>query len=100
MKSDTLRTSIFTAFLSWLLSFGLAGCLVTAFHIPLIHGAGRLALLCGIFALVMTFAFRQFHTAIPVTVFLSAQLFLLYFLYASLTLIHCLTESFWKQSFL
>ena len=80
MKSDTLRTSIFTAFLSWLLSFGLAGCLVTAFHIPLIHGAGRLALLCGIFALVMTFAFRQFHTAIPVTVFLSAQLFLLYFL--------------------
>lgn len=80
MKSDTLRTSIFTAFLSWLLSFGIAGCLATAFQIPLIHGAGRLALLCGIFALVMTFAFRQFHTAIPVTVFLSAQLFLLYFL--------------------
>ncbi len=78
MKSDSVRTTLSTAFLSWLLSFATAGCLATAFGLPLHNGAGRLALLCGIFALVLAFAFRHFHTAIPITLLLGTQLFLLY----------------------
>ncbi len=78
MKPDSVRTTIFTAFLSWLLSFATAGCFSTAFGLPLHYGAGRMALLCGIFALVLAFAFRQFRTAVPLALLLGSQLLLLY----------------------
>ena len=74
MKPESVRTTLSTAVLSWLLAFSTVGCIATAFDFSLAQGLGNLAMVSGLFALAVAFAFRHFPLAAPVTLLLAAQM--------------------------
>ena len=60
------RTSFWgTALLSGLLATAVAGCIVTAFDIPLQNGMGAVAMWCALFALGAAFLFHIFRGLLP-----------------------------------
>ena len=78
MKPESVRTTLSTAVLSWLLAFSTVGCIATAFDFSLAQGLGNLAMVSGLFALAVAFAFRHFPLAAPVTLLLAAQMLVLF----------------------
>lgn len=78
MKPESVRTTLSTAVLSWLLALSTVGCIATAFDFSLAQGLGNLAAVSGLFALAVAFAFRHFSLAAPATLLLAAQMMVLF----------------------
>ena len=78
MKPESVRTTLSTAVLSWLLALSTVGCIATAFDFSLAQGLGNLAAVSGLFALAVAFAFRYFSLAAPATLLLAAQMLVLF----------------------
>ena len=78
MKPESVRTTLSTAVLSWLLALSTVGCIATAFDFSLAQGLGNLAAVSGLFALAVAFAFRHFSLAAPATLLLAAQMLVLF----------------------
>ena len=78
MKSKLSHLALPTAALCWLLSIAATGCIATAFDLPLTGGMGFLILLLGLFAGLVCLAFDRCKLAVPILLFLCAQLLLMF----------------------